>query len=163
MGARRDYYALVAEDETGRRRKLVANYPREALLALAVELSSRWDGSSIDPDFAGDEAGKLAVGEDTEIPTDIRERIDPPRGTRLRIEPLGQHGVRITRPRYGLSGVGDEVALFLGVAALVGAIVLAVPPILGMNAGGLRIDRVLTWTGVGFLALLGVALIVVAV
>ena len=51
---RRDHHALVAEDETGRRRTLVANYPREMLLVLAVELSSRWKALSIDTDLDRD-------------------------------------------------------------------------------------------------------------
>jgi hypothetical protein len=42
-----DYHVLVVEDEIGQRRNLVANYPRDMLLALAVELSSRWKAPDI--------------------------------------------------------------------------------------------------------------------
>ena len=98
-----DYHVLVAEDETGRRRDLVANYPRDMLLALAVELSSRWKAPVIDPDVDGVGAGKLAVVEDTEVPTDIRERRDLPLGSRLICEHLGGRGVRITKPPDGLA------------------------------------------------------------
>jgi hypothetical protein len=77
-GKRPDFHALVAEDEIGRRRDLVANYPREMLLALARELSSRWKALPVGPDLLEIGAGKLAVGEDSEIPADIRERLDPP-------------------------------------------------------------------------------------
>jgi hypothetical protein len=154
---RPEYYALVAEDETGRRRTLVGNYPREMLLALAIELSSRWKALAIDPDLVGVGAGKPAVGEDSEIPTDIRERFHPPRGTRLILERAGSRGVRITIPPYRLSGIGLVLALFLGAALLLGGFALAMPPIMG------RSDVSQEWVvGAGLLVLFGACFLAAA-
>jgi hypothetical protein len=141
---RRDHHALVAEDETGRRRTLVAYYPREMLLALAVELSSRLKPRFIDPDLDGIGAGKLAVGEDSEISTDLHPRNDPPRGTRLIFERTGRRGVRIAKPPDGFFSVGFVFLLCMGVGLPVLAIALAVPQILGLNEDPL-IARVFTW------------------
>jgi hypothetical protein len=163
MGARREYYALVAEYETGRRRTLVSNYPREMLLALAAELSSRWKGLGIDPDFDAFVKAKLAVGEDTEIPTDIRERIHPPRGTRLGLERVGKNGVRIIKPPSSLSSTVPVVFVILGVASLLWAINRAVLAILRMNAGDAPINLLLTWVDVGFGVFVGVIFIASAV
>ena len=110
-----DYHVLVAEDETGQRRDLVANYPRDMLLALAVELSSRWKAPDIDPDVDGVGAGKLAVVEDTEVLTDIRERRDRPLGSGLICERVGGRGVRITKPPDGLASTAGCLISMLGI------------------------------------------------
>jgi hypothetical protein len=142
---RRVHHSLVAEDETGRRRNLVAYYPREMLLALAVELSSRLKPPSIDSDLGGIGAGKLAVGEDSEISTDLRVRAHPPRGTRLIFERMGRRGVRIMKPPDGFFSVGFVFLLSMGVGALVLGIALAVPQILGVNEDDPLIARLFTW------------------
>jgi hypothetical protein len=146
-----DYHVLVAEDQTGRRRDLVADYPRDVLLALAVELSSRWKAPDIDPDVDGVGAGKLAVVEDTEIPTDIRERRDRPLGSRLICEPVGGRGVRITKPPDGLArNAGCLLVVFeLGVAALILAVALPMPLLFDWSGGDPRIARILTHVGAG--------------
>ena len=159
----RDYHVLVAEDETGRRRNLVANYPRRMLLALALELSSRWKALAIDPDLVGIGVGKLAVAEDTEIPTDIRERFQPPRGTRLIFERVDKRGVRITKPPDGFFNAGVFVLLSLSVASLGLASTHAMSAMLGANEGDLLIVRFLIWVFVGLGILLGVVCLTVAV
>lgn len=158
-----DYYDLAAEDEGGRRRTLVANYPREMLLALAAELSSRWKGLAVDLDFAEPAVGKLPCSEDTEIAADIRERVDPPRGTKLRCETLKEGEVRITKPASGVFSLGFVFTLFFGVVLLVWAILLAVPSLIGVQAGAAEFDDVDTWVGVGIRALVGLGAIVLAV
>jgi hypothetical protein len=142
-----DYHVLVAEDATGRRRDLVANYPREILLALAVELSSRWKVPDIDPDVDGVGAGKLEV-EDTEVPTDIRERRDLPLGSRLICERVSGRGVRIAKPPDGLAqGAGCRIFTGgFGVTALV-----------------LGIARILTYGAIGLGALSCAFALIVAV
>jgi hypothetical protein len=164
-GAPGDYHVLVAEDATGRRRDLVANYPREILLALAVELSSRWKVPDIDPDVDGVGAGKLAVVEDTEVPTDIRERRDLPLGSRLICERVSGRGVRITKPPDGLAQ-GAGCLIFMGgfgVTALVGAVTLLMHLLLYWSGDDLRIARILTYGGIGLGALWCAFTLVVAV
>ena len=146
-----DYHVLVAEDETGQRRVLVANYPRDMLLALAVELSSRWKSPDIDPDVDGVGAGKLAVVEDTEVLTDIRERRDRPLGLGLICERLGGRGVRITRPPHGLaSSRGCLISMFgIAITPLIFAAVLSIPLTLYRNGFDLLFARLLTFVCIG--------------
>jgi hypothetical protein len=160
-----DYHVLVAEDATGRRRDLVANYPREILLALAVDLSSRWKVPDIDPDVDGVGAGKLAVVEDTEVPTDIRERRDLPLGSRLICERVGGRGVRIAKPPDGLAQ-GAGCLIFMGgfgVTALVLVVTLLMQLLLYWSGDDLRIARILTYGGIGLGALWCAFTLVVAV
>ena len=126
------------------------------LLALALELSSRWKALAIDPDLVGIGVGKLAVAEDTEIPTDIRERFQPPRGTRLIFERVDKRGVRITKPPDGFFNAGVFVLLSLSVASLGLASTHAMSAMLGANEGDLLIVRFLIWVFVGLGILLGV-------
>ncbi|MHC5539259.1 hypothetical protein ACYOEI_13660 [Singulisphaera rosea] len=158
----RDYHALVAEDVSGRKRTLAAHYPRESLLALALEISSHWKGLTIDPDFDSPGPGKLAVGEDTEIPTDIRERSSPPRGTRLTLEPVGRRGVRITIPPAGYSHPRFILSLLAGLFLLAWAAVLALPPILDHVVGKPPGEELMTWTGVGLRAGVGLLALLAA-
>ena len=146
-----DYHVLVAEDETGQRRVLVANYPRDMLLALAVELSSRWKAPDIDPDVDGVGAGKLAVVEDTEVPTDIRERRDRPLGSGLICERVGDRGVRITKPPDGLASTpGCMISMFgIAVTPLIIAVILSMSLILYRNGADPRIARILTSLCIG--------------
>jgi hypothetical protein len=160
-----DYHVLVAEDATGRRRDLVANYPRGILLALAVELSSRWKVPDIDPDVDGVGAGKLAVVEDTEVPTDIRERRDLPLGSRLICEHVGGRGVRITKPPDGLAQ-GAGCLIFMGgfgVMALVYSVAFLMHLLLYWSGDDLRIARILGYGGIGLGALWCAFTLVVAV
>ncbi len=146
-----DYHVLAAEDETGQRRVLVANYPRDMLLALAVELSSRWKAPDIDPDVDGVGAGKLAVVEDTEVPTDIRERRDRPLGSGLICERLGGRGVRITKPPDGLASTGGCVASMVGIGLtpLIVAVILSISLTLYRNGADPRMVRIVTFVGIG--------------
>ncbi len=146
-----DYHVLVAEDETGQRRDLVAKYPRDMLLALAVELSSRWKAPDIDPDVDGVGAGKIAVVEDTEVLTDVRERRDRPLGSGLICERLGDRGVRITRPPDGLaSSVGCLRSIVgIGVAALIVAVIVTVTVHLYRNGAGLLMPFILNSVCIG--------------
>jgi hypothetical protein len=150
-----DYHVLVAEDATGRRRDLVANYPRDLLLALAVELSSRWKAPDIDPDVDGIGAGKLAVVEDTEVPTDIRERRDLPLGSRLICERVGGRGVRVTKPPDGLARSAGCLIFMVGfgVTAIILAVTFPMPLLLDWSGDDLRIARILTYVGIGLVAL----------
>jgi hypothetical protein len=145
-----DYHVLVAEDQTGRRRKLVAYYPRDMLLALAVELSSRWKAPDIDPDVDGVGAGKLAVVEDTEVITDIRERRDRPLGSGLICQYVGGRGVRITKPPDGLASNPGCVMAMLGIGLAPGAaaVVLSLSIALYRN-GAEPLARILTYVGIG--------------
>ena len=148
-------YMLVAEDGARRRRKLVGNYQRDMLLALAVELSSRWKALSIDPDLGRDRPREVAVCEESDVPTDIRERFYAPPGTRLLFERQGDGGVRMTMPPHGFLSTRFLVCSLLGILSLVAAIAFAVPPILGMNGEA-------SWVGLALLVLLGVGLLVAA-
>ena len=160
-----DYHVLVAEDVTGRRRDLVANYPREILLALAVELSSRWKVPDIDPDVDGVGAGKLAVVEDTEVLTDIRERRDLPLGSRLICEGVGGRGVRVTKPPDGLVRSAGCLIFMVGfgVTALILAVNFLMPLLLYWSGDSLRIARILTYGGIGLGALWCAFTLIVAV
>lgn len=117
VGAEHNYHALAAEDERGRRRTLVAHYPRDLLLALAEDLSWRWKAEWYDPELAAVDAVKPAVGEDSEVLIDVRDRRDPPRGTRLVLERAGDM-VRITRPREPLAGPRVMAYLVIGAVTL---------------------------------------------
>ena len=160
-----DYHVLVAEDETGQRRVLVANYPRDMLLALAVELSSRWKAPDIDPDVDGVGAGKLAVVEDTEVPTDIRERRDRPLGSGLICERVGDRGVRITKPPDGLASTpGCMISMFgIAVTPLIVAVILSMSLTLYRNGADPRMARILTFVGIGVGVLCCAFTLVVAV
>jgi hypothetical protein len=115
---RSEYHALTAEDADGRRQTLVAHYPREFLLALADELATRSKALWFDPDLGAFDAAKAAVGEDSEVPTDVRERRDRPRGTRLAFERVGVHGVRIAQPPGCVTRAVCAACLLAGVALL---------------------------------------------
>ena len=119
----------------------------------------------IDPDVDGVGAGKLAVVEDTEVPTDIRERRDRPLGSRLICEPVGGRGVRITKPPDGLaSTAGCLIFMFgIGVTALILAVILSMPLLLDRSGGDLRIARILTFVGIGLGVLWCAFALVVAV
>jgi hypothetical protein len=158
-----DYHVLVVEDETGQRRKLVANYPRDMLLALAVELSSRWKAPDIDPDVDGVGAGKLAVIEDTEVPTDIRERLNRPLGSGLICERVGDRGVRFTKPPDGLASTPGCVMSMIGIllAPLIVAVILSFSLALYRN-GADPLARILTFVGIGVGVLWCVFVLVVA-
>jgi hypothetical protein len=159
-----DYHVLVAEDETGRRRNLVANYPRDMLLALAVELSSRWKAPDIDPDVDGVGAGKLAVVEDTEVPTDIRERRIRPLGSGLIYERVGGRGVRFTKPPDGLASTPGCLFSMFGilVAPLVVAVIFSFSLILYRNGEDPSIVRIPIFVGIGVGVLWCVCTLVVA-
>ncbi len=146
-----DYHVLVAEDETGQRRVLVANYPRDMLLALAVELSSRWKAPDIDPDVDGVGAGKLAVVEDTDVLTDIRERRDQPLGSGLICERVGGRGIRITKPPDGLASTRGCVSsmVAIGLMVLIFGVVLCVAVTLDRNGTDPRLVRIVTFVGIG--------------
>ncbi len=146
-----DYHVLVAEDENGQRRVLVANYPRDMLLALAVEISWRWKSPDIDPDVDGVGAGKLAVVEDTEVLTDIRERRDRPLASGLICERLGGRGVRITRPPHGLaSDRGCLISMFgIAITPLIFAVILSIPLTLYRNGFDPLFARLLTFVCIG--------------
>jgi hypothetical protein len=157
-----EYYALAAEDERGRRRTLVDNYPRDMLRSLAVELSSQWKALAIDPDLLDVGAGKLAVGEDTDIPTEIRERSRPPRGTRLILEHLANRGVQITMPPRGVASLHFGAPMLLGAGLLMWGILVIAPEIAGQNEVGFGVDRLNTWAGAAVRGVFGVVLIVAA-
>jgi hypothetical protein len=160
-----DYHVLVAEDEIGQRRVLVANYPRDMLLALAVELSSRWKAPDIDPDVDGVGAGKLAVVEDTEVLTDIRERRDRPLGSGLICERLGGRGVRITKPPDGLASTGGCVGSMVGIGLtpLIVAVFLSMSLTLYRNGADPRLVCIVTFVGIGVGVLWCAFFLVVAV
>jgi hypothetical protein len=159
-----DYHVLVVEDETGQRRNLVANYPRDMLLALAVELSSRWKAPDIDPDVDGVAAGKLAVGEDTEVPTDIRERLDRPLGSGLICERVGGRGVRFTMPPDGLASTPGCMSAMFGIflAPAIVAVILSFSLALYRNGADPSLAHILTFVGIGVGVLWCVFFLVVA-
>jgi hypothetical protein len=159
-----DYHVLVAEDKTGKRRALVANYPRDMLLALAVELSSRWKAPDIDPDVDGVGVGKLAVVEDTEVVTDIRERRDRPLGSGLICELVGGRGLRITKPPDGLASTPGCMMSMFGIAfsPLIAAVILSMSLALYRNGADPRLARYLTDVGIGVGVLCFVFSLVVA-
>lgn len=108
------YHVLAAEDDRGRRRVLAASYPRERLLALAAALSAHWKAPAHDPDFdPARGAAKIAVAEDSDIPTEIVDRTTPPRGTRLVLESAGAGAIRITRPSSGPGTIAAAIALII--------------------------------------------------
>jgi hypothetical protein len=159
-----DYHVLVVEDETGKRRNLVASYPRDMLLALAVELSSQWNAPDIDPDVDGVGAGKLAVVEDTEVPTDIRERPNRPLGSGLICERMGGHGVRFTKAPEGLaSDAGCMTSMFgIFLAPLIVAVILSFSLVLYRNGADPRLARIVTFVGIGVGVLWCVFILIVA-
>lgn len=110
------FHALVVQDGRGRRRTLLDNYPRETFLALADALSSRWKDLSIDPDFMDVAPGKIAVTEDSEVATDVRDRPKPPEGTRLKLERVGKGAVQITKPAKRIASPSGIAWLGLSVA-----------------------------------------------
>lgn len=159
-----DYYVLVVEDEIGQRQDLLAKYPRDMLLAVAVELSSRWKAADIDPDVDGVGAGKLAVVEDTEVATDIRERRNRPLGSGLICERMGGRGVRFTKPPDGLASTPGCMFSMIGIllAPLVVAVILSVSLGLYRNGVDPSIARIVAFLGIGVGVLWCVSVFVVA-
>jgi hypothetical protein len=156
-------YALAAENEFGRKWNLGVGYPREMLLALAVEISSRWKELTIDPDFAEIGPGKLAIREESNIPTEIRERPVPPLGSRLICERDRTGEVRITIPRLGLSGFGVSISSLFGVVAMIYLIAEVMPAIRGMCKEGTRSDAINTLVATGAIMLFLLVYLAIAV
>ncbi|WZP00909.1 hypothetical protein EP7_002568 [Isosphaeraceae bacterium EP7] len=134
-------HLLAAEDDFGRMRILGGNYSREMLMALAVELSTRWKELPIDPDFVEVGPGKLAVREHSNVSTGIRERRDLPAGSRLTIEHLVTGETRIIRPRKGFRVFESTNVTASGIGVLIFALSAALLPFLGLPVDSTKLDQ----------------------
>ncbi|MDB5349530.1 MAG: hypothetical protein JWN86_777 [Planctomycetota bacterium] len=93
-------WSLRAEDDRGRSKDLLRAYPHDLLRALADDLAVRSRTLPLDSAEMFDVPGKVVVREESDVPTDVRQRVEQPVGSTATLETL-KDGIRISIPPKG--------------------------------------------------------------